>query len=136
MTQPELQEFAETIEFCKKEITQLRELDAVRLYETINRNGAFVNVLSLVEESFRPDHFQSVVSDDYLPVLEDDFMTYLLAVRHQLKKPVKWLIVVELDYKFSMLRMRHLIKHGFETDFVSYAIINIKLIDLWMQSID
>ena len=121
---------------CHTYIQELRSSDPVKMQSKIENDQLFIQLLSFVEESFRPDHFISCCSYDYIEVFDADFMNYILYSRKQIKKPLKWKMLCDLDYKFSILRIQFLIKSGFTLDFTDFAIKNIKIIDLWNLSTD
>lgn len=119
---------------CHNYINELRNLDAIKTFTELEYEKAFNQVLCLVEETFRPDQFKSVVSDSLVHWLDDEFIVYILGVQKQIKKPLKWNLLIELQFKYSVVRIHWLVKNGFNSDFESYSIQNIKLTDLWTNS--
>lgn len=120
---------------CHNYIQELRNLDALELLNEIEYEKAFNQVLSLVHETYRPDHFNSVINGAKLPLLDSEFIIYILAVQKQLKKPIKWQLLIDLQYKYSMIRIKWLCKNGFNEDFESFAIKNITLNELFKLKI-
>ena len=123
----------EYIKTCHKYILELRNLDAIEIFTELEYEKVFKQVLGLVEETFRPDHFNSsfcLLSDTLVHWLDDGFMIYVLGVRNQLKKPIKWNLLIDLQFNYSMTRIKWLCENGFNSDFENYAIQNITLIEL------
>ena len=119
---------------CYSYINELRNIDAIEIYTELEYEKAFRQVLSLVSETFRPDHFNSSfsqLSDTLVRLLDDEFIVYMLGVQQQLKKPIKWNLLIDLQYKYSMIRMQWLCQNGFMEDFEKFAIQNIPLSELF-----
>lgn len=123
---------------CHKYINELRNLDTIKIFTELEYERAFSQVLGLVEETFRPDHFNSSfskLSDTLVHWLDDEFIVYILGIQSQIKKPIKWKILIDLQLKYSIVRIKWLCKNGFNSDFEGFSIQNIKISDLWMVSI-
>lgn len=120
---------------CHNYISELRNLDAIEILDELEYQKLFNQVLNLVDETFRPNTFNSVLNGSNLRLLDSEFIIYILSVQNSLKKPLKWKLLIELNYNFSLLEIRYKIKTKFEQDFTQYAIKNITLSDLWKISI-
>jgi len=129
------QSIKEYILTCHNYIDELRNLDTIELFTELEYQKAFNQVLGLVEETFRPDQFLSVVNGSIVRYLDDQFILYLLGVQKQLKKPIKWNLLIDLQYNFSMAEMQFNIQTGFSKDFTQFAIDKIKLTDLFKLKI-
>jgi len=132
------QSIKEYILTCHNYISELRNLDTIELFTELEYEKAFKQVLSLVKETFRPDHFNSsfpALSDTLIHWLDDEFIVYILGVQSQLKQPIKWNLLIDLQFKYSIVRIQWLCKNGFNSDFESYSIKNIKLIELFKLKI-
>lgn len=119
---------------CHKYINELRNIDAIEAFTELEYEIAFKQVLGLVEETFRPDYFNSVFKGNFGKLvhwLDDEFIIYMLGVGSQLKKPLKWKLLIELQLKYSVMRIRWLCENGFECDFESYSIKNVPLSELF-----
>lgn len=57
----------------------------------------FRQVLSLVEETFRPDHFNSIITGELIHWLDFDFMGWLISHQMELKRRLVWSQVCELQ---------------------------------------
>jgi len=128
------QSIKEYILTCHNYINELRNLDTIELFTELEYEKAFKQILSLVEETFRPNHFNSsfpTLSDTLVHWLDDEFIIYIFGVKNQLKKPIKWNLLIDLQFNYSMLRIKWLCKNGFNSDFESYAIQNITLNELF-----
>lgn len=128
------QPIKEYILTCHYYINELRNLDTIELFTELEYERAFSQVLSLVEETFRPDHFNSsfsALSDTLVHCIDDEFIVYILGVQKQLKKPIKWNLLIDLQFNYSMIRIKWLCQNGFNLDFESYAIQNITLNELF-----
>ncbi len=118
---------------CHNYINDLRNLDAIEIFTELEYDKAFKQVLSLVEETFRPDYFNSsfyTISDTLVHWLDDEFIVYILGVQKQLKKPIKWDLLIDLQFNYSTVRIKWLSQNGFNLNFENYAIQNISLIEL------
>lgn len=132
------QSVKEYILTCHKYILELRNLDAIELFTELEYEKSFKHVLSLVEETFRPDYFNSSFygfSGTLVHWLDDEFIVYILGVKEQLKKPLKWNLLIDLQFKYSILRIKWLCENGFTEDFQSFATKNITLIELFKLKI-
>jgi hypothetical protein len=119
---------------CHYYIKELRNIDTIEVFTELEYEKAFKMVLSLVEETFRADYFNSSfseLSDTLVHWLDDEFIVYILGVKEQLKKPIKWKLLIDLQYKYSMARIRWLCINGFTEDFESFAIQNIPISELF-----
>lgn len=116
---------------CHNYINELRNLDSIEIFNELEYERIFFQVLSLVEETFRPDQFRSIVTESIVRYLDEQFMIYIIAVQKQLKKPIKWDTLIQLQYNFSIAEIEFKIKTKFEKDFTQFAIDKIKLTDLW-----
>lgn len=121
---------------CHNYISELRGIDLIEIYTDLEYEREFYKVLSLVEETFRPDYFVSVANGAIVRYLDDQFIVYLLLVQNQLKKPIKWNQLIQLQFNFSMIEIQFHIKNGFTEDFTQFAVKNITLSELWTVSID
>ena len=86
------QHVKEYILTCHNYINELRSLDTIEIFSELEYERAFKQVMSLVEETFRPDHFNSsfpALSGALVHWLDDEFIVYILGVKKQLKKPIK-----------------------------------------------
>jgi len=132
------QSVVEYILTCHKYILELRNLDVIELFTDLEYERAFKHVLSLVEETFRPDYFNSSfsgISNTLVHWLDDEFIVYIIGVQGQLKKPLKWDLLIELQFKYSILRIKWLCENGFTEDFQSFATKNITLTELFKLEI-
>jgi len=125
------QPIKEYILTCHNYISELRNLDTIEIFTELEYERAFFKVLSLVKETFRPDEFKSIVSDSIVRYLSSEFIVYILGVQKQLKQPIKWNLLIDLQFKYSMIRIKWLCENGFNSDFESYAIENITLTELF-----
>ena len=116
---------------CHKFIGELRNLDVIQIYTDLEYERAFNQVLELVEETYRPNQFVSVCSDAIIQTLDYEFIVYILQVKKQLKKPLKWIQLCELQYNFGIAEIKFKIKTNFTEDFTIFAIKSIKLKELW-----
>jgi len=116
---------------CHNYIDELRNLDTIELFTELEYERAFNEVLSLVEETFRPDQLYSVINGANLRLLDDEFIVYILGVQKSLKKPIKWNLLIYLQYNFSMAEIQFNIETGFSKDFTQFAIEKIKLTELF-----
>jgi len=71
---------------------------------------AFKEVLSLVSETFRPDHFDSVFHGGLFHWLEFDFMEWLLAHQSELKRRLSWSQVCELQCNWMGWKLIKMLK--------------------------
>jgi len=132
------QPIKEYILTCHKYISELRNLDTIEIFTELEYEQAFKQVLSLVKETFRPDNFNSsfpTLSHTLVHWLDDEFMVYVLGVQSQLKQPIKWDLLIDLQFKYSMIRIKWLCENCFNSDFEIYAIENITLIELFKLKI-
>lgn len=123
---------------CHSYISELRNIDAIEIYTEHEYKKAFNRVLSLVEETFRPDYFNSsfsALSDTLVHYLDSEFIVYMLGVQTQLKKPIKWNLLIDLQVKYSMVRIKWLCQNGFSEDFERFAIKNIPISELFKLKI-
>jgi len=88
---------------CHNYVNELRNLDTIEIFTELEYERIFSQVLSLVDETFRPDQFRSIVNESIVRCLDEQFMIYIIAVQKQLKKPIKWNTLIELQYNFSMV---------------------------------
>lgn len=119
---------------CHNYINELRNINTVEIFTELEYEKSFKQVLGLVEETFRPDHFNSSfysLSDALVHWLDCEFIIYILGVKKQLKKPLKWNLLIDLQFKYSIIRINWLCKNGFTEDFESFAIKNITLTKLF-----
>ena len=117
-------------------INELRNLDVIEIYNELEYEKAFNQVLELVEETYRPNTFNSIINSDNLRLLSDGFILYIISTKKQLKKPIKWKQLCKLEFKYSLLEIQYKIKTNFTGDFTTFAIENIKLRDLWTTKIE
>ena len=125
------QPIKEYILTCHNYINELRNLDTIDLFTELEYEKAFNQVLSLVEETFRPDQLYSVIDGSNLRLLDECFIVYICGVQNSLKKPIKWNLLIDLQFNYSMVRIKWLCQNGFNSDFESYAIKNITLTKLF-----
>lgn len=125
------QSIKEYILTCHNYINELRNLDTIELLTELEYERAFNQVLSLVEETFRPDQFISIINGAIVRYLSSEFIVYILGVQKSLKKPIKWNLLIDLQFNYSMVRIKWLCQNGFNSDFESYAIQNITLNELF-----
>lgn len=125
------QSIKEYILICHNYINELRNLDTIELLDELEYEKSFNQVLNLVEETYRPNTFNSVIDSRNLRILDAEFIVYILGVQKSLKKPIKWKLLIELQFKYSIVRIKFLCQNGFNFDFESYAIQNITLNDLF-----
>jgi len=125
------QPIKEYILTCHNYINELRNLDTIEIFTELEYERAFNQVLSLVEETFRPDQFVSIINGSIVRYLSSEFIIYILGVQKQLKKPIKWNLLIDLQFNYSMVRIKWLCQNGFNSDFESYAIQNITLNELF-----
>lgn len=116
---------------CHNYINELRNLDTIEIFNELEYERIFFQVLSLVEETFRPDQFRSIVTESIVRYLDDQFMIYIISVQKQLKKPIKWDLLIELQFNYSMAKIKWLCINGFNSDFENFAIKNITLTELF-----
>jgi hypothetical protein len=121
----------EYIVTCHNYISELRDMDAIQLHEDTEYEKAFNQLLSLVQETFRPDHFISCTSDSLIRIFDEQFIVYMLQVKKQLKRPITWKMLCDLAYKYSILEIRFNVETGFNEDFNDFAIKKITLTELW-----
>lgn len=120
---------------CHNYISELRNLDTLEIFDELEYERSFNQVLNLVEETFRPNNFNSITDRRNLRLLSSGFILYILSIQKSLKKPIKWNLLIELQYNFSMLELEFKIKTEFKEDFTQHAIKNISLSQLWKTSI-
>ena len=123
---------------CYSYINELRNIDVMELFTEIEYEKAFRKVLSMVEENFRPDTFNSSftqLQDTLVHYLDDEFLVYMIGVEYQLKKRIKWDILIDLQYKYAMVRIKWLCENGFNEDFEQFAINNIPLVELFKTKV-
>jgi len=125
------QSIKEYILTCHNYINELRNLDTIELFTELEYERAFNQVLSLVEETFRPNTFNSIIDNANLKLLDEGFIVYIIGVQKSLKKPIKWNLLIDLQFNYSMIRIKWLCQNGFNSDFESYAIQNITLNELF-----
>lgn len=116
---------------CHNYINELRQTEIIELIDQIEYDMLFNQVLELVDETFRPNAFNSIITGENLRLLDDEFMIYLLEVKKQLKKPLKWKQLIELNFRFEISKMAYRIETKFCGDFTRHAIKNITLSELW-----
>ncbi|HZL11682.1 MAG TPA: hypothetical protein VFC65_16990 [Prolixibacteraceae bacterium] len=121
----------EYIVTCHNYISELREMDVMSIYEDTEYEKAFIQLLALVQETYRPDHFISCTSDSLIRIFDDEFIIYMLSVQKQLKKPITWEMLCGLAFNFSIMEIKFKVETGFNSDFTDYAVKKIKLIELW-----
>lgn len=117
-------------------INELKEIKTIEIYDELEYERAFNQVLELVHETFRPNAFNSIINGANLRLFSDEFILYILSTQKQLKKAIRWQQLCDLQFKFSMAEIKYKIKNGFNSDFTNFAIQNIKLTDLWTIKID
>ncbi|HEY5590663.1 MAG TPA: hypothetical protein VIK55_06555 [Paludibacter sp.] len=116
---------------CYNYVSELKGLEVIEIFTELEYERSFIQLLSLVKENYRPDHFISCTSDSFIRIFEDEFIVYVLSVSKQFKKLITWNQLCQLEYNFSMLKIRFDVKTGFREDFLPFAIRNIKLLELW-----
>ena len=89
----------------------------------------FSEVLSLIQETYRPDHFIGVRGQ--IRIFSSEFMEYLLAISNQLTGRLKWDQVCVLYLNYDLWRIDWMIECKFLGDFREYAEKNISLKMLW-----
>lgn len=57
----------------------------------------FRQVLSLIEETFRPDHFNSIITGELIHWLDFDFIEWFISHQNELKRRLTWNQVCELQ---------------------------------------
>lgn len=57
----------------------------------------FRKVLSITKETFRPDHFNSIITGELIHWLDFYFMEWLISHQNELKRRLKWNQVCELQ---------------------------------------
>lgn len=129
------QSIKEYIVTCHNYINELRNLDTIKILDELEYEKAFNQVLELVEETFRPNAFNSIIDNANLRLLDSEFIVYILGVQKSLKKPIRWQLLIDLQFKYSMIRIKWLCENGFNADFESYAIQNITLNELFKLKI-
>lgn len=65
----------------------------------------FRQVLSLIEETFRPDHFNSVITGELIRWLNFGFIEWLVSHQNELKRRLTWNQVCELQYNWMGWRI-------------------------------
>lgn len=128
------QSVKEYILTCYAYINELRSVDAIEIFTELGYEKAFRQVLSLVKETFRPDYFNSSfpeICDTLVHWLDSEFIVYILGVQDQLKRPIEWKLLIDLQYKYSMARIKWCLKYGFNEDFEIFAIQNITISELF-----
>lgn len=89
----------------------------------------FNEVLSLTEETYRPNHFMGARGQIRLFSLE--FMEYILARSGELTRHVSWEQICSLYVNYDLWRIDWLIEHKFFGDFREYAVSSVSLKMLW-----
>lgn len=67
----------------------------------------FRQVLSLVEETFRPDHFNSIITGELIHWLNFDFMEWLISHQTELRRRLTWNQVCELQCNWMGWKICH-----------------------------
>lgn len=129
------QSVKEYILTCHRYINELRNIDVIGLVDELEYGKLFMSILALVEETFRPDEFVSVIDGTIVRYLDEEFMIYFIGVQSQLRKPIRWNMLIDLQLKFSVEEIKFNISTGFSEDFTQYAISKIKLTDLFNSKI-
>jgi len=89
----------------------------------------FNEVLSYVDETYRPDHFMGIRGQ--IRVFSTEFIEYFLSRSSELKRRILWDQLCSLYMNYDLWRIAWLIKTGFTAEFREYAEKNISLKMLW-----
>ena len=79
---------------------ELKSNDILTTIEKVDRDKMFLELLSVVEETFRPDHFNSVITGELMEIFEDEFLIYFSSCIKQLTKPIKWDMLTNICHSF------------------------------------
>lgn len=86
-----------SIAIADQYIAELEEYVPNEIIDEYSYSELFKQVLSLIEETFRPDHFNSVFHGGLFHWLDFDFMEWLVSHQMELKRRLTWNQVCELQ---------------------------------------
>ena len=114
------------ISLCETHIAELES----NTIEEVDYMYLFNEVLSMITETYRPDHFMGMRGQ--MRIFSSDFMEYFLARSSELTRRVSWEQVCALSANYDLWRMDWLVACRFASDeFRLYAEKNISLKMLW-----
>lgn len=83
------------------------------IIEEYTYEQVFRQTLSLIDETFRPDHFDSVVTGELVHWLDFDFMEWIVSHKGELKRLLAWKQLCELQCNWMGWKLIRMFKPDF-----------------------